>query len=124
MFGRAFLRRRQISPTRTNLGDVSNSRASAMIRFANITNGGSTASDAINISTPSEGKTVTLNGQTFTFRASPVDPVTDIQFYRRAAHANFDLMLSGHTHGGQICLPGSIPIKLEAVLPRRMGAGA
>jgi hypothetical protein len=33
-------------------------------------------------------------------------------------------MLSGHTHGGQICLPGSIPIKLEAVLPRRMGAGA
>jgi hypothetical protein len=33
-------------------------------------------------------------------------------------------MLSGHTHGGQICLPCSIPIKLEAVLPRRMGAGA
>lgn len=45
------------------------------------------------------------------------------EVYRRAAHANFDLMLSGHTHGGQICLPGSIPIKLEAVLPRRMGAG-
>ena len=43
--------------------------------------------------------------------------------HRQAAHANFDLMLSGHTHGGQICLPGSIPIKLEAVLPRRMGAG-
>src|SRR5260370_32522655 len=46
------------------------------------------------------------------------------EVYREAAHANFDLMLSGHTHGGQICLPGSIPIKLEAVLPRRMGAGA
>ena len=45
------------------------------------------------------------------------------EVYRQAAHANFDLMLSGHTHGGQICLPGSIPIKLEAVLPRRMGAG-
>src|SRR5450755_1535549 len=44
------------------------------------------------------------------------------EVYRQAAHANFDLMLSGHTHGGQICLPGSIPIKLEAVLPRRMGA--
>ena len=43
------------------------------------------------------------------------------EVYRQAAHANFDLMLSGHTHGGQICLPGSIPIKLEAVLPRRMG---
>ena len=46
------------------------------------------------------------------------------EVYRQAAHANFSLMLSGHTHGGQLCLPGSIPIKLEAVLPRRMGAGA
>src|SRR3954453_3414451 len=46
------------------------------------------------------------------------------EVYRQAAHADFNLMLSGHTHGGQICLPGSIPIKLEAVLPRRMGAGA
>jgi predicted MPP superfamily phosphohydrolase len=46
------------------------------------------------------------------------------EVYHQAAHANFNLMLSGHTHGGQICLPGSIPIKLEAVLPRRMGAGA
>jgi uncharacterized protein len=45
------------------------------------------------------------------------------EVYRQAAHAGFDLMLSGHTHGGQICLPGSIPVKLEAVLPRRMGAG-
>jgi uncharacterized protein len=46
------------------------------------------------------------------------------EVYRQAAHANFNLLLSGHTHGGQICLPGSIPIKLEAALPRRMGAGA
>jgi len=46
------------------------------------------------------------------------------EVYRQAAHANFNLMLSGHTHGGQLCLPGGIPIKLEAVLPRRMGAGA
>jgi predicted MPP superfamily phosphohydrolase len=45
------------------------------------------------------------------------------EVYRQAAHANFDLMLSGHTHGGQICLPGSIPITLEAVLPRKMGSG-
>ena len=45
------------------------------------------------------------------------------EVYRQAAHANFDLMLSGHTHGGQICLPGSTPIMLEAVLPRRMGSG-
>jgi uncharacterized protein len=46
------------------------------------------------------------------------------EVYRQAAHANFNLMLSGHTHGGQICLPGSIPIILDSVLPRRMGAGA
>ncbi|MHC2433882.1 putative MPP superfamily phosphohydrolase [Bradyrhizobium sp. USDA 4451] len=44
--------------------------------------------------------------------------------YRAAAAANFDLMLSGHTHGGQLCLPGGIAIKLEARLPRRMGRGA
>ena len=46
------------------------------------------------------------------------------EIYRQAAHADFNLLLSGHTHGGQICLPGSIPIILDAVLPRRMGAGA
>jgi len=44
--------------------------------------------------------------------------------YRAAAQAGFDLMLSGHTHGGQLCLPGGIAIKLEARLPRRMGKGA
>jgi hypothetical protein len=27
------------------------------------------------------------------------------EVYRQAAHASFDLMLSGHTHGGQLCLP-------------------
>jgi predicted MPP superfamily phosphohydrolase len=46
------------------------------------------------------------------------------EIYRQAAHAGFDLLLSGHTHGGQICLPGSIPITLDSVLPRSMGAGA
>jgi len=46
------------------------------------------------------------------------------EIYRRAAHADFNLMLSGHTHGGQICLPGKIPITLDSVLPRRFGAGA
>lgn len=46
------------------------------------------------------------------------------EIYRQAAHADFNLMLSGHTHGGQICLPGSIPVTLDSVLPRRMGAGA
>jgi predicted MPP superfamily phosphohydrolase len=46
------------------------------------------------------------------------------EIYRQAAHAGFNVMLSGHTHGGQICLPGGIPIELNAVLPRKMGAGA
>jgi uncharacterized protein len=46
------------------------------------------------------------------------------EVYGRAACAGFDLMLSGHTHGGQLCLPGGIPIKLEARLPRTMGAGS
>jgi uncharacterized protein len=45
------------------------------------------------------------------------------EIYRQAAHADFDLLLSGHTHGGQICLPGAIPITLDAKLPRRMGSG-
>jgi predicted MPP superfamily phosphohydrolase len=46
------------------------------------------------------------------------------EIYRQAAHADFDLLLGGHTHGGQICLPGSIPVTLDSVLPRHMGAGS
>jgi len=44
--------------------------------------------------------------------------------YRRAAEAGFDVMLCGHTHGGQICLPGGVPITLDARIPRRFGRGA
>jgi predicted MPP superfamily phosphohydrolase len=46
------------------------------------------------------------------------------EIYRQAGLADFNLFLSGHTHGGQICLPGGVPITLDSVLPRRMGAGA
>jgi len=45
------------------------------------------------------------------------------EIYRQATHAGFDLLLSGHTHGGQICLPGSIPMTLDSVLPRHMSSG-
>lgn len=45
------------------------------------------------------------------------------EIFRQAAHADFNVLLSGHTHGGQICLPGRIPITLDSVLPRSMGAG-
>ena len=46
------------------------------------------------------------------------------EIYRQAAYADFDLLLSGHTHGGQICLPSRIPLTLNSVLPRHMGSGA
>ncbi len=46
------------------------------------------------------------------------------EVYRSAAGADFDLMLSGHTHGGQICLPGSIPVTIDARLPRYMASGS
>jgi predicted MPP superfamily phosphohydrolase len=46
------------------------------------------------------------------------------EIYRQAAYADFDVLISGHTHGGQICLPGGFPLTLDSVLPRSMGAGA
>jgi len=46
------------------------------------------------------------------------------EIYRQVAHAGFHVMLCGHTHGGQICLPGGIPVTLDARCPRRVGKGA
>ena len=43
--------------------------------------------------------------------------------YRHAAHADFSLMLSGHTHGGQICLPGGMPILTDSDAPRALARG-
>ncbi len=43
--------------------------------------------------------------------------------YRHAAHAEFSLMLSGHTHGGQICLPGGIPVLTDCAAPRAYARG-
>ena len=45
------------------------------------------------------------------------------EIYRQASPAGFDLLLAGHTHGGQICLPGGVPIILGSALPRSMGRG-
>jgi len=43
--------------------------------------------------------------------------------FRHAAHCGFALMLSGHTHGGQICLPGGIPILTDSDAPRAYSRG-
>jgi predicted MPP superfamily phosphohydrolase len=45
------------------------------------------------------------------------------EVYRQAEAAGFDLMLCGHTHGGQICLPGPVPITLGGRFPRQVVAG-
>lgn len=46
------------------------------------------------------------------------------EIYRHAAHADFDVMLCGHTHAGQICLPGGVPLMCNASCPRSLCAGA
>ena len=43
--------------------------------------------------------------------------------YRNAAHADFRVMLCGHTHGGQICLPGGIPLITDCDCPRAFARG-
>ena len=43
--------------------------------------------------------------------------------YRQALAYGIDFMLSGHTHGGQICLPGGIQLIHNAHHPRMMDRG-
>jgi predicted MPP superfamily phosphohydrolase len=43
--------------------------------------------------------------------------------YREAAGLGFHLHLSGHTHGGQICLPGGTPLVVPCRVPRRLVVG-
>jgi uncharacterized protein len=42
---------------------------------------------------------------------------------RRTAFLKPDLYLCGHTHGGQICLPGGVPILRHDSLPRKLCTG-
>ncbi len=46
------------------------------------------------------------------------------EIYRHAAAAGYDFMLSGHTHAGQFCLPGRIPIQTNIKAPRSIAYGA
>lgn len=86
-----------------------------------------------------EGETLTLVGiddahyfRTHNFHKAAADVAPDAcaillshtpEPYRHAAHADFSLMLSGHTHGGQICLPGGIPILTDSDAPRAFARG-
>ncbi|MCW8195408.1 metallophosphoesterase [Proteobacteria bacterium 005FR1] len=63
------------------------------------------------------------------YRAIAEEPVKILlshtpEVFDEAARAGFDIFLCGHTHGGQICLPGGIPVVLEARAPRFLGKGA
>jgi len=45
------------------------------------------------------------------------------EIYQHAAHADFNVMLCGHTHAGQICLPGGLPLMCNARCPRAFCRG-
>lgn len=45
------------------------------------------------------------------------------EIYRHAAYADIGAMLCGHTHGGQICLPGGKPIYCNATCSHRYCSG-
>jgi predicted MPP superfamily phosphohydrolase len=45
------------------------------------------------------------------------------EFYKEAERAGFSLYLAGHTHGGQLCLPGGIAVAYCAAVPRKFIKG-
>lgn len=44
--------------------------------------------------------------------------------YEEAARLGYQLLLCGHTHGGQLCLPGGIPVVRNNRAPHRLIVGA
>lgn len=45
------------------------------------------------------------------------------ELYKKAALEEVDLFLCGHTHGGQICLPGGLPVITNAACDNRYCSG-
>ena len=45
------------------------------------------------------------------------------EFYKEAERTGFSLYLTGHTHGGQLCLPGGIPVVCCSAVPRKLIKG-
>ncbi len=45
------------------------------------------------------------------------------ELYRKAAYSDFDLMLCGHSHGGQLCLPGGHAVITNVRGPRCITRG-
>ena len=45
------------------------------------------------------------------------------EIYEEASRHGIDLLLCGHTHGGQIRLPGGFPLTINADCPRKYGSG-
>ncbi|MBW4934495.1 metallophosphoesterase [Marinobacter sp. F4206] len=62
------------------------------------------------------GDDIPVNGTSILLSHTP-------EIWREAAHAGYDVFLCGHTHGGQICLPGGIPVTLDSDCPRHLGRG-
>jgi predicted MPP superfamily phosphohydrolase len=46
------------------------------------------------------------------------------EIYKSAAHADFNIFLCGHTHGGQVCLPGGIALVTNVSCRREFCKGA
>lgn len=65
------------------------------------------------------------------FRIDPVPPIGGVRIalthfpdtIERVARLSPHLVLAGHTHGGQVCLPGRRPLITHDSLPRHQSAG-
>ena len=45
------------------------------------------------------------------------------ELYKEAEQAGYSLYVAGHTHGGQICLPGGVAMVVRACIPRKLVKG-